>query len=170
MAKPPRSRAAPHRARCGRERAGHQGTDAAGAGGQGVYRLILDAARHARACPDVAGGRCGGLAEGEADRGLIHRAMTSSTRRPVRTVSPTAVTYAPTFAVTANLREIDQSHPVPKEDSMVLSPGARAPDFTLNKTPGEKLTLASLRGRPVILVFYPADWRPVCGDELALFN
>ncbi len=53
---------------------------------------------------------------------------------------------------------------------MILSPGVRAPDFTLNQAPGERLTLSSLRGRPVILVFYPADWSPVCGDELALFN
>jgi peroxiredoxin len=30
--------------------------------------------------------------------------------------------------------------------------------------------LSDLRGRPAILVFYPADWSPVCGDELALFN
>src|SRR6266702_4170068 len=53
---------------------------------------------------------------------------------------------------------------------MILSPGVRAPDFTLNQAPGERLTLSSFRGRPVILVFYPADWSPVCGDELALFN
>jgi len=59
---------------------------------------------------------------------------------------------------------------VAKEDSMILSRGVRAPDFTLNQAPGERLTLSSLRGRPVILVFYPADWSPVCGDELALFN
>jgi len=57
-----------------------------------------------------------------------------------------------------------------KEDSMVLSPGAHAPDFTLQQSPDERLSLASLRGRPVILAFYPADWSPVCGDELALFN
>jgi peroxiredoxin len=30
--------------------------------------------------------------------------------------------------------------------------------------------LTELKGRPAILVFYPADWSPVCGDELALFN
>jgi peroxiredoxin len=53
---------------------------------------------------------------------------------------------------------------------MVLAPGTTAPDFTLNKSPDEQLTLSDLRGRPVILVFYPADWSPVCGDELALFN
>jgi peroxiredoxin len=32
------------------------------------------------------------------------------------------------------------------------------------------LSLSELRGRPVALAFYPADWSPVCGDELALFN
>ncbi|MFN2164918.1 MAG: redoxin domain-containing protein, partial [Anaerolineae bacterium] len=26
------------------------------------------------------------------------------------------------------------------------------------------------RGRPVVLVFYPADWSPVCGDQLTLYN
>src|SRR5205823_4606823 len=26
------------------------------------------------------------------------------------------------------------------------------------------------RGRPVILAFYPADWSPVCGDQMALYN
>ena len=51
-----------------------------------------------------------------------------------------------------------------------LQPGTPAPDFTLPNGPSNKLRLADLRGRPVILVFYPADWSPVCGDELALFN
>jgi peroxiredoxin len=32
------------------------------------------------------------------------------------------------------------------------------------------MSLSELRGQPVVLVFYPADWSPVCGDELALFN
>ncbi len=53
---------------------------------------------------------------------------------------------------------------------MVLPAGTRAPDFTLPKSTEEKLTLSELRGRPVVLVFYPADWSPVCGDELALFS
>jgi peroxiredoxin len=52
----------------------------------------------------------------------------------------------------------------------VLAPGTPAPDFTLQSAPDHTLTLSSLRGRPVVLVFYPADWSPVCGDELALFN
>ncbi|HTI04325.1 MAG TPA: peroxiredoxin [Gemmatimonadales bacterium] len=53
---------------------------------------------------------------------------------------------------------------------MILSPGATAPAFTLKKSPNESVSLSDYRGRPVILVFYPADWSPVCGDELALFN
>lgn len=52
----------------------------------------------------------------------------------------------------------------------ILEPGTPAPDFTLNSTPDQAVSLGELRGRPVILLFYPADWSPVCGDELALFN
>ena len=51
-----------------------------------------------------------------------------------------------------------------------LAPGAPAPDFTLKTTPDQTLTLSELRGRPVALVFYPADWSPVCNDELTVFN
>jgi peroxiredoxin len=52
----------------------------------------------------------------------------------------------------------------------ILPPGTEAPDFTLNVTPDQKLSLHEVQGRPVILAFYPADWSPVCGDEMALFN
>lgn len=53
---------------------------------------------------------------------------------------------------------------------MILSPGTPAPDFTLHQAPDQTFKLSDLRGRPVVLVFYPADWSPVCGDELALYN
>ena len=52
----------------------------------------------------------------------------------------------------------------------LLAAGAPAPDFTLNVTPDQTLSLSDLRGRPVILAFYPADWSPVCGDQMALYN
>jgi len=51
-----------------------------------------------------------------------------------------------------------------------LPAGTPAPDFTLPSGPDSRVRLSDLRGKPVILVFYPADWSPVCGDELALFN
>ena len=52
----------------------------------------------------------------------------------------------------------------------ILPAGTPAPDFALNATPDQILRLSELRGRPVILVFYPADWSPVCGDQVALYN
>jgi peroxiredoxin len=51
-----------------------------------------------------------------------------------------------------------------------LPPGSVAPDFRLHSTPDQQLNLSELRGRPVILAFYPADWSPVCGDQMSLYN
>jgi peroxiredoxin len=51
-----------------------------------------------------------------------------------------------------------------------LPPGTQAPDFSLRSTPDQAVSLSDFRGRIVILVFYPADWSPVCGSELALYN
>jgi len=52
----------------------------------------------------------------------------------------------------------------------ILSPGTPAPDFKLFATPDQQLALTELKGNPVILAFYPADWSPVCGDQMALYN
>jgi peroxiredoxin len=54
--------------------------------------------------------------------------------------------------------------------SDILPAGTTAPDFSLHVTPDQKLALSELRGKPVILAFYPADWSPVCGDQMALYN
>jgi peroxiredoxin len=43
--------------------------------------------------------------------------------------------------------------------------GTAAPDFTIPSGPDSQVRLSDLRGKPVILAFYPADWSPVCGDE-----
>jgi len=52
----------------------------------------------------------------------------------------------------------------------LLQPGANAPDFSLSDQTGNTVTLASLRGKPAVLAFYPADWSPVCGDQMGLYN
>src|SRR5262245_24811518 len=52
----------------------------------------------------------------------------------------------------------------------VLPAGTPAPDFELPFSPGHVMSISEWRGRPLILVFYPADFSPVCGDELALYN
>jgi peroxiredoxin len=51
----------------------------------------------------------------------------------------------------------------------VLAPGKLAPNFSLNSTPDQKVSLSDFRGQPVILAFYPADWSPVCTDQLSLY-
>src|SRR5437773_10980166 len=51
-----------------------------------------------------------------------------------------------------------------------LKPGTPAPNFSLPSTPDQKVSLSEFRGRPVVLVCYPADWSPVCSDQLALYN
>jgi peroxiredoxin len=56
------------------------------------------------------------------------------------------------------------------QQSSILQPGTIAPDFTLHSTPDQTISLKQFSGRPVILVFYPADFSPVCGDEMTLYN
>ena len=51
-----------------------------------------------------------------------------------------------------------------------LRSGTVAPHFSLRSTPDQMVSLSDFRGRPVILAFYPADWSPVCGDQMALYN
>jgi peroxiredoxin len=51
----------------------------------------------------------------------------------------------------------------------MLPPNTPAPDFTL-AGPDRNVSLRDVRGRPVVLVFYPADWSPVCGDQVTLYN
>jgi peroxiredoxin len=58
----------------------------------------------------------------------------------------------------------------PRAERAALAPGTQAPDFTLHTTPDQTVSLHDFRGQPVILAFYPADWSPVCTDEMVVFN
>lgn len=64
----------------------------------------------------------------------------------------------------------DRSNDAAQERRRALGPGTPAPDFMLKSTPDQTVALSELRGRPVILAFYPADWSPVCGDQMSLYN
>jgi peroxiredoxin len=52
----------------------------------------------------------------------------------------------------------------------VIEAGAQAPDFTLPDQDGNKVSLADFRGHTVVLVFYPADFSPVCTDQLSVYQ
>jgi peroxiredoxin len=56
------------------------------------------------------------------------------------------------------------------QPSSALTDGTPAPDFSLRTTPDQSVGLSDFRGQPLILAFYPADWSPVCGDQMALYN
>jgi peroxiredoxin len=58
----------------------------------------------------------------------------------------------------------------PVTPQQALPTGAQAPDFSLPSTPDQTVALSDLRGQPVVLAFYPADWSPVCSDEMVLFQ
>jgi peroxiredoxin len=52
----------------------------------------------------------------------------------------------------------------------MIEPGSPAPDFTLRDQDGNQVSLTDFRGRTVVLVFYPADFSPVCTDQLNLYQ
>ena len=54
--------------------------------------------------------------------------------------------------------------------STVPAVGTVAPDFTLASTSGEKVTLSALRGRPVLIAFFPLAFTSTCTTELCAFN
>ena len=51
-----------------------------------------------------------------------------------------------------------------------LEQGDRAAEFDLRATPDQSVRLSDFRGRALIIAFYPADWSPVCTDQMALYN
>lgn len=53
---------------------------------------------------------------------------------------------------------------------MTLESGQKAPDFTLPRDGGDNLSLSGLRGRPVVLYFYPKDDTPGCTKEACGFR
>lgn len=55
-------------------------------------------------------------------------------------------------------------------ESTALPVGTAAPDFALKSTPDQTVRLSEFRGQTVVLVLYPADWSPVCGDQVGLYN
>jgi peroxiredoxin len=52
----------------------------------------------------------------------------------------------------------------------MIEPGSPAPDFTLPDQDGNSVSLADVRGRNVVLVFYPSDFSPVCTDQLSIYH
>jgi peroxiredoxin len=52
----------------------------------------------------------------------------------------------------------------------VIEPGTTAPGFTLPDHDGRDVSLSDFRGRRLVLAFYPADFSPVCTDQLSVYQ
>lgn len=52
----------------------------------------------------------------------------------------------------------------------MITVGEQAPDFSLRNQDGEKVSLSDYHGRKVMLVFYPGDFSPVCGDQFSIYQ
>jgi peroxiredoxin len=52
----------------------------------------------------------------------------------------------------------------------MIEAGEQAPDFTLPDHRGKQVSLSDFRGRKLMLVFYPADFSPVCSDQLSIYQ
>ena len=48
--------------------------------------------------------------------------------------------------------------------------GTKAPDFTLTNQEREPVTLSALKGKPVVLAFFPAAFSSVCSKEMCTFR
>jgi peroxiredoxin len=51
-----------------------------------------------------------------------------------------------------------------------LQAGSPAPDWQLQATPDQSVGLSDFEGCPLVMAFYPADWSPVCTDQMSLYN
>jgi peroxiredoxin len=56
------------------------------------------------------------------------------------------------------------------EAQMAVAVGSKAPDFTLTNQDREAVTLSALRGKPVVLAFFPAAFSSVCTREMCTFK
>jgi peroxiredoxin len=52
----------------------------------------------------------------------------------------------------------------------MIEAGARAPEFTLPDQDGNEVSLSEYAGRRLVLAFYPADFSPVCTDQLSIYQ
>jgi peroxiredoxin len=52
----------------------------------------------------------------------------------------------------------------------MISPGDKAPDFTLPDHAGQEVSLSDFAGRRLLIAFYPLDFSPVCNDQLTAYK
>jgi peroxiredoxin/mannose-6-phosphate isomerase-like protein (cupin superfamily) len=103
--------------------------------------------------------------------GAKHNVVNTSTQAPLRLYTLYSPPEHPDGTVHRTKQDAIAAEAKSKaEGKTVLQPGRDAPDFTLPDEKGRHVSLRDFRGRAVVLAFFPGDWNPVCGDQLALYN
>lgn len=101
---------------------------------------------------------------------LLHALLHEARRQPAA-ADPGAAPGDPASGL-ERVRSLHKTAP-PMQGAAVspgLEAGVPAPDFTLPDASGRPVSLSALRGRSVVLAFYPLDWSPACSDQLSLYQ
>src|SRR5260221_255362 len=107
---------------------------------------------------------------GFMDPRLLVRSVVQSNPRGILLIRRYFATAQPTRPRRRRVIQTRHTRRRASVPSVPLPPGTPAPDFTLHSTPDQTLSLRDFRGQPVILAFCPADWSPVCSDQMGLYN
>jgi peroxiredoxin len=78
--------------------------------------------------------------------------------------------YPPVSGTKFSLRERGYNGVMADYPDHALEAGTQAPAFRLKATPDQWVGVEDFRGKALIMAFYPADWSPVCTDQMALYN
>ena len=107
-----------------------------------------------------------------AEHDAMRRALDAARRGP-RGINPQvgAVILSPAGDILAEGWHRGAGTPHAEVDALShLSPGDAAPDFTLASDTGDRVSLADLRGKKVIVYFYPAAMTPGCTKQACDFS
>ena len=100
---------------------------------------------------------------------ILHAMIQEVRRDLLKGSASTPQDSSQAFEKVANLYKSAPGMEGPAENAG-LPVGTQAPDFTLPNANAEEITLSDLRGKNVVLVFYPLDWSPACSDQLSLYQ
>jgi peroxiredoxin len=100
---------------------------------------------------------------------ILHAMIQEGRRGLLKGTESSAQETSRAFEKVANLYKSAPGMEGPAENTG-LAVGNQTPDFTLLDANANQVTLSELRGKNVVLVFYPLDWSPACSDQLSLYQ
>lgn len=105
----------------------------------------------------------------------VAKKATKTTAKKATTTKPTTATRKISSGKSKSTRptpnmKTETAAAQPAAPTITLNPGDTAPDFTLADQTGTMVSLSELRGKTVVLYFYPKDDTPGCTKEACSFR